>query len=165
MEWKMNSANCFRLSDHISKNEYRKNRKIDFSFVSEHCATFWTKTKIDSFWRGWCWSAYRYKRKRQYRIIETIFYYNGTISCMCQNILYIVFFNNTKLSEQYFIVESSNDKILFQYNNSVSFQLGTIQNYCNNATLRCPNPSVDTPLRHTTRLSFAFFNSACYWSK
>ena len=28
------------LNDHISKNKNRKNRKIDFKFDSEHCATF-----------------------------------------------------------------------------------------------------------------------------
>ena len=30
-------------NDHISKNKNRNNRKIYFPFVSEHCATTWTK--------------------------------------------------------------------------------------------------------------------------
>ena len=31
------------FNDYISKNINRKNRKIDFLFVSEHYATIWTK--------------------------------------------------------------------------------------------------------------------------
>ena len=44
------------FNDHISKTESFKNREIDFSFVSEHCATIWTE-KIRSF--RWGRSAYR----------------------------------------------------------------------------------------------------------
>ena len=44
------------LNDHISKI---KNRKIDFSFVSKHCAIFWIKNS--SFWggEGFCMSLTR----------------------------------------------------------------------------------------------------------
>ena len=35
-----NLAKWLRLSDHISKTNNLKNRKIDFSFASEHWATF-----------------------------------------------------------------------------------------------------------------------------
>ena len=38
-----NLAKWLRLSDHISKTNNLKNRKIDFSFISEHYATYWTK--------------------------------------------------------------------------------------------------------------------------
>ena len=35
--------------DHISKT---KSRKIDFSFVSDHCTTFWTKRKNSATFEG-----------------------------------------------------------------------------------------------------------------
>ena len=40
--WDIFLAEWLNLNDHISK---LKIGKIDFSFVSEHCATFWTKKK------------------------------------------------------------------------------------------------------------------------
>ena len=43
------------LNDDISKTENCKNWKIDFSFVSKHCATFWTKIQFGQFWEeGGC---------------------------------------------------------------------------------------------------------------
>ena len=47
------------LNDYISKTENRKNRKIDFSFVSEHCAKFRTKKESALFegGKGVCMSS------------------------------------------------------------------------------------------------------------
>ena len=41
------------LNDHISKGKKRKNRKIDFTFVSEHCATFGPKKSAIFEGGGW----------------------------------------------------------------------------------------------------------------
>ena len=35
-----------------TKNKNRKNRKINFSFISEYCATIWTKKRRRLFLRG-----------------------------------------------------------------------------------------------------------------
>ena len=39
-------------TDHISKTKSCKNRKVVFSFVSEHCASFWNKNPICPLLRG-----------------------------------------------------------------------------------------------------------------
>ena len=45
-------ANFKHEIDHISKTNNRKNRKIDYSLVSENCALFWTKKWKQLFLRG-----------------------------------------------------------------------------------------------------------------
>ena len=49
-----------------------KNRKIDFSYASEYCVTFWTKKLKQLFLKGWGGSACHKQGKAPYLIHLTV---------------------------------------------------------------------------------------------
>ena len=96
------------MNDHISKTKNCQNRKMNFSFVSEHCATFWTKKRKMALFKGrWGhWVCMSLTRKNPIRVAYIlignlwtnyiiffsyffIFYLSGHVisTCWCRNVI------------------------------------------------------------------------------